>query len=305
MSAIQLPTVRVAVLAETGPNLYRSSRLSRLAEQLGWAIRQIRPDLVDPDCLRNAVNAFFYRDPQTLPPTAPATQLSSEPHAFSRVFTGAYFQALAGMLAIEAGDQAPTPDRFEAVSVAAGQLLIDAVIASPVVPEFMSQVAGHVIQADAQRFNGKYSSALKSGFLAHGVLSLDAVSALVAAPRAMAAAANGSAADGSASHVSLPAARYGLTADALLVAAASQVKSLPVRGAAPALVTSSEPSAPEPAAAAFVDHLFQRGRIDVGDFAPAGHSAHRRHRRATHELVRQDGALVLKRRLFDCGLGLS
>jgi len=59
LSAIQLPSVRQSVLAETSPNLYRSSRLSRLAEQLGWAIRQVRPDLVDPDCLRNAVNAFF------------------------------------------------------------------------------------------------------------------------------------------------------------------------------------------------------------------------------------------------------
>jgi hypothetical protein len=55
------------VLAETGADLYASSELSRLAEQLGWAIRQFRPDLVDKDCLRNAVNAFFYRPPEGLP----------------------------------------------------------------------------------------------------------------------------------------------------------------------------------------------------------------------------------------------
>src|SRR5438876_9146901 len=99
LSALQLPSVREGVLAETGGVLHRASRLSRLAEQLGWAIRQSVPSAVEADCLRNAVNTFFYRDPDTLPTTAPATSLSSEPHSFSRVFTGAFFEGLAGMLA--------------------------------------------------------------------------------------------------------------------------------------------------------------------------------------------------------------
>src|SRR5215468_2672754 len=58
LSALQLPSVREGVLAETGGVLRRSSRLSRLAEQLGWAIRQSVPSAVEPDCLRNAVNTF-------------------------------------------------------------------------------------------------------------------------------------------------------------------------------------------------------------------------------------------------------
>ena len=64
-----------AVIAETGGKLYRSTRLSRLAEQLGWAIRQRQPGDVETDCLRNAVNSFFYQDPQALPPKAPASHL--------------------------------------------------------------------------------------------------------------------------------------------------------------------------------------------------------------------------------------
>jgi hypothetical protein len=99
LSALQLPSLREGVLAETGGVLGRSSRLSRLAEQLAWAIRQSVPSAVEPDCPRNAVNTFFYRDPDTLPTTAPATSVSSEPHSFSRVFTGAFFEGLAGMLA--------------------------------------------------------------------------------------------------------------------------------------------------------------------------------------------------------------
>ena len=61
-----------------------------------FSISTEQPDAVDPDCLRNAVNSFTYQDPVNLPPMAPARQLSSEPHSFSRVFTGARCQAGAG-----------------------------------------------------------------------------------------------------------------------------------------------------------------------------------------------------------------
>src|SRR5947209_2623599 len=104
LSALQLPSLRATILTHTGGHLYRSSRLSRLAEQLGSAIRAQEPDAVDPDCLRNAVNSFTYDDPIELPQMAPASQLSSEPHSFSRVFTGAFFESLAGMLHAKAAD---------------------------------------------------------------------------------------------------------------------------------------------------------------------------------------------------------
>lgn len=41
--ALQQPSIRDEVLAETGGALYRSSRLSRVAEQLGWGQRQRQP----------------------------------------------------------------------------------------------------------------------------------------------------------------------------------------------------------------------------------------------------------------------
>ena len=96
LAALQLPAMRAAVLAETGGNLSHTSRLSRLAEQLGWAIRQFAPTAVEPDCLRNASNSFFYANPETLPTSAPAATLSSEPHSFSRVFSGAFLDAHCG-----------------------------------------------------------------------------------------------------------------------------------------------------------------------------------------------------------------
>src|SRR5262249_32163299 len=112
LCALQIPSLRQYVLDQTGGILNTNSRLSQLARQLGWAIRvEIAPDAVDDDCLRNACNSFFYQDPAGLPPSAPASQLSSEPHSFSRVFSGAFLDVLAGMYQVgparAAGDRSP------------------------------------------------------------------------------------------------------------------------------------------------------------------------------------------------------
>src|SRR5215472_14447430 len=122
LAALQLPSMRTAVIADTQGDLSRSSRLSRLAEQLGWAIRQTRPSAVDPDCLRNAANSFFYTNPEALPSRAPAASLSSEPHSFSRVFTGAFLEALAGGFRLAAAK--PGEADLQAVSLDFGRLLV-------------------------------------------------------------------------------------------------------------------------------------------------------------------------------------
>jgi len=63
LTALQVPSIRTKVLAETQGRLNSSSRLSRMAEQLGWGIRQSRPTAVDVDCLRNAANRHYYQAP--------------------------------------------------------------------------------------------------------------------------------------------------------------------------------------------------------------------------------------------------
>ncbi|MCX5739449.1 MAG: hypothetical protein NTZ61_13310, partial [Proteobacteria bacterium] len=144
LSALQVASFREEVLHETGGTLNHTSRLSRLAEQLGTAIRMLRPDVVDADCLRNASNSLFYRDPQTLPPNAPASELSSEPHSFSRVFTGGFLDALAGMFKL-AG--AANSARLERVAQDMARIVVAGIADAPVVPDYFSQVAASMIQA--------------------------------------------------------------------------------------------------------------------------------------------------------------
>ena len=182
LTALQVESFRNRVLIDTQGVLNRNSRLSRLAEQLGAAIRIEHPDAVDRDSLRNAVNSFFYRDPQTLPPSAPANALSSEPHSFSRVFTAGFLDVLAGMFKLK-GDGA-SGDDLVAVTRDAALLLVAGVKDAPVVPDYYSQVAAHMLDAgEAAPFSGKYRDVIKSAFVRRGILSLQAATTVTAAPR--------------------------------------------------------------------------------------------------------------------------
>jgi hypothetical protein len=179
LCALQIQSMRTTVLSETDDHLNVNSRLSRLAEQLGWGIRQLSPTAVDRDSLRNAANRFFYRRPDQLPPSAPANLLSTEEHSFSRVFTGAFLDVLARMFATTG---APNEANLLAVARDIGQLLVDAVHSAPVTTDYFSQIAAAMIQADLARFGGRNRGALTGAFVERGILSVTSALTMAAAP---------------------------------------------------------------------------------------------------------------------------
>ena len=304
LCALQLQSLRIAVLQETGNSVHRASRLSRLACQLGWAIRQSSPSAVEPDCLRSAVNSFFYRDPDTIPTNAPATSLSSEPHSFSRVFTAAMFEGLANMFQTFS-------DRDEQsllkTSEDAALILIAAIRAANVVPNFYSQVAAHVLNvAQSQPKLTVYEPGLRSGFVRHGILppSMAVNVAAAAAGRGAAMAAAAPAEELPQQQISV--AEYGLGVSTILVHAAAQPKQFDVGGAALA-IGGTQPQAEDAAARSFFEDLLRRGRVKIKD-APTGVAQIFRadspntHDTHTHELQRDGaGQLVLRRIRIDCG----
>jgi len=299
LTALQLPSVRVRVLQETHNDLSRASRLSRLAEQLGWAIRQKQPDSVDPDCLRNAVNSLFYRSPVELPTYAPAKQLSSEPHSFSRVFTGAFFHALSLMFA---SSSALTEDSLQQVSVDLGHILVGAIAHSPVVPEYFSQIGAHMIQL-AQAKSPRYGEAMRTAMVRHGIVSVAGATS-VAAPEHAAAFA---AAPAPASAAELPVedidvSAFGLKITSVRMVTAGQPKRFAIAGAAPTFGDAQTmPSAR--VALGFFEDLIRRGRLDHGDLGdPQRAIIPPVPRMKTHKLVKDGDQVVLRRIRIDCGL---
>src|SRR5437899_13026591 len=109
-----------------------------------------------------------------MPPAVQSALLTAEPHSFSRVFTGGWFEALAGMLAVRASS--PTEADLLQVSLDAGRLLVDAIPAAPIVADYGSQVAAHLIESDAELFRGRYRESLKSALVRRGLRSLQPAS---------------------------------------------------------------------------------------------------------------------------------
>jgi hypothetical protein len=293
LSNLQVPELRDAVLAETGGLVNTASRLSRLAETLGWAIRQLIPDSTDHECLRSAVNSFYYQDPATLPPSAPASALASEPHNFSRLFTAAFFSTLGGMFFLQ---QDQTADSLLTAADDAGKLLIEAVRHSPVVPAWYSQVAAHMIQADTQLFGSKYRRAIANGYVGNGILSLRS-GAAAGGGQAMAGGPAGDNGHADLAEITLGGEELGLPSD-VTVRAASHPMRLRVAPGRPD-VGDAETPAPDTAATSYVADLLRRGRIagreELGDAVPVSRRYH------THEVTAKDGTLELRRLRFDCG----
>lgn len=288
LTGLQLPTVRDTVMAETGGILNRTSRLSRVAEQLGWAVRQRTPCAADPDCLRNAVNCFFYQAPEQLPILGPAAILSSEPHSYSRVFTAAFFLTLTGMV-ITIGQ--PSSDVLLEASQDAGKLLAAAVRAAPIAPNYMSQVAAAFVAADQQLFNGKYVDAIANGFVGKGLLTEAGVTAAASPPAASVLAA--APPRTGLSVITLPGQDFGLDRP-IVCEAPAQSQQFAVAAVANDGGPARAPSA-EATARGFLRELMVRNRVarpgrDAGD------------RTQTHELVEDGQALRVVRRLFDAAV---
>jgi len=320
LTALRLPSVRQAVLEETDVNLRRNSSVSRVAEQLGFAIRQRSPAAVDRDSLRNAANSFIYVDPLTLPSTGPATQLTRAAHNFSRVFTGAFLEALGGMVARLAAQ--PRVDDVEQASFDMGRILAQGATAAPVSTKFFQSVAEQMVLVDNRLFGGKYAEALTTAFVRRGLMSVRSL----AAPEAVGA----SPARAAAAAVRFSAAAAGRAQRR--TAAADKPVEVAIDGAAfglavKTLYVSAPPvddiSAPPPAMMAgvaaretlvmprltdiqaFVEALIVRGRVSlpsaVGPRRGLVASLSQVRKHATHYLnKRPDEALELKRIAFEC-----
>lgn len=90
ISILQYDEAVGLLLSETGGNLRQHNIMSDVAEGVSKILAKEHGG--DPsDYIRSGINDFKYVEPETLPKIAPLNQLSSEPHSFSRIFFGAFY----------------------------------------------------------------------------------------------------------------------------------------------------------------------------------------------------------------------
>jgi hypothetical protein len=328
LAALQLPTVRQSILEETGGRLSRNSSISRLAEQLGWGIRQRRPDKVDRDSLRNASNSFIYTDPTRLAADGPASGLTRAPHNFSRVFTGAFLECLGGMVVTLS--ETPTVDHVEQASREMGDLLARAIKNAPVRTDFFRAVAEQLVLADATATGRRYAQVLTTTLVRRGLLPARTLAtgpepeggrragrargiadAASAAVRTMSINAGGVTDEGVAAdpdaggeQIAIEGTSVGLPFATLYVEApAVDAHRVPGLGIAEGDGDRDRFTAVQ----AFVEQLVVRGRVDIDEeLQPRATLASAvTGTRPTHRLVARDGGAELQRITFDCGCGAS
>ena len=166
------PAVRKRFLAETEGAARASNLVSRMAEALGRAVHdRYGPEAVsDPTRLRDANNSFRYHPPESLPENGSDDHLSSEPHSFSRVFTGAFYDLLVWLIARAVREDPDDPEpAVERGRRLAGRLLARAVETLPPGEGDYLAVALRMRDVDQTEEGGVASIGIESAFLAHGI----------------------------------------------------------------------------------------------------------------------------------------
>lgn len=308
LCALQVPSMRTSILASTYGDIFANSSLSRIAEQFGTALHGLYPDDSDADCLRNAHNHFCYALPASLPPSGPTTSLTSNSHSFSRVFTGALLEALAGMLALH---YPPTPNKLRDVTLEMRDIIAEAATYAPLVPQYYASVAAKMIVASANK-NPAYALVFGATFVSRLILSLTSVTTILSSQIAAQIT-------GFAQKVvnktytpnlgSLPSSsQYGLDRP-LVVELPTEVEATIARSATPD-GKPMDPLDPLEAAQTYVDELFITGRVNYGVFADKHHKGDTDNKdpdlfHTTHRLELIDDQLRLVRIRIHCAPDLS
>ena len=164
------PSVRKAFLEEMGGTSRKSNLVSRLAEALGRAIYDnYGPGAnSDPTRLRDANNSFRYAPPESLPAGAPEEELAAEPHSFSRVFTGAFYDTLVWLLARELKRDA-TEAGVERARRLAGRILGRAVETIAPGEALYRAVALRMREVDQTEEGGVATIGIEEAFARHGI----------------------------------------------------------------------------------------------------------------------------------------
>lgn len=292
-------------------SVFVSSRVSRIGEEMGWGLRQIRPDLPDPTCLRDSVNSFFYVKPETLPTTSPSSGLSSEPHNFARVFTAAFMRIIDEMLKVEAGvDGTRTRRQVRRVARVAAALLIRAVAEAPIVDAYYNSVALAMVAEARGRWWARYRKAVTTGFIRTGILTVtegaEIESAAPDSPARGAAASMRMAIRPSLDTHRMSLAAFGVDRELMLDLGNAAPTAVRRRGvvAQTADDTGQETTAMS-SAQFFVEDLFRRNRLDLDTADDGTEAPIQNPRSVTHRFLTDDDGLRIRRVRVDCGFDVS
>lgn len=144
--------VRRYVLKETEGDLMKPNIASRIAEEMGNAIYRLSGgNSANIAYLRSSINPYSYVPPESLPQKTIDGNLAREPHSFSRVFTGAWYECFSELYKVNL-EAKIAPEM--AILYAMRDLLlvtIEAVLIAPFNVRFFNSVATTMVNVTRQK----------------------------------------------------------------------------------------------------------------------------------------------------------
>ncbi len=171
---------RTQMLEQTGGDLRKQNLTASLAEEFGAARVLDNSDPSDDHrtFLRNALNGFTYTPPSQQPPGRGSdTELGREVHAFSRLFSGAFYDVIESVYnqAIKEGQ---SPDQALITSERVnGPLLTRSIESASTSRATYKQIALGMLASDKALNGGKYSDGIQKAFADRKIITAQDVQA--------------------------------------------------------------------------------------------------------------------------------
>lgn len=175
--SLQFDQVLNMWLKETGGNLRKSNLVSKLGQEAGIAMQDLKRT-PDPhhDFLRDAGACmqynWKYQEPETLPEWAPKDEetLGAEPHNFSRFFSGLWYEVFVNLYEQElALQKTPLEAVKQARDIATDLILRSVADFSSDTTARYSDLARGMLEADRADFNGDHEKLLLQIFRNRGL----------------------------------------------------------------------------------------------------------------------------------------
>lgn len=159
------------MLQETGNNLNQSNTITKLAEEMGTAIYNVTGGSRGHTTgfLRNAFNSFTYTEPEKLPRSGMDNQLTSEPHSFSRVMTGAWYDILVAIYNAEKDSGLPPKQALINARNILTSYTFNAIPNAPATIRFYDAFAKALLVQDKLN-NYKYNTLINDVFIKRNIL---------------------------------------------------------------------------------------------------------------------------------------
>ncbi|MET0516901.1 MAG: hypothetical protein ABW047_16425 [Nitrospiraceae bacterium] len=154
-------------LLRNGSSLRQPNFLESLTEDVADGIRREHGTGHSSSLPRRALNTLQWEFPVNLPAMGSPAELTSEPHSFSRVFTGCFYDTVCNLFDADSSHGAPGLRR---AAHTAGTLLIAAAKTAPEDMRFFQAVGRAMILTDTDLHGGAHHQAIRDAFAGHNVL---------------------------------------------------------------------------------------------------------------------------------------